>query len=44
MEKSTARQPGHVARIVDGKHPEPDQVRHAQPFVEAEGREGHDEI
>ena len=44
VEKSTARQHCHVARFVDGEHPEPDQVRHAEPLFETEGREGHAEI
>ena len=41
MEESTARQHRDVAGLVDGEHPEPDQVRHAQPLLQAQGREGH---
>ena len=44
VEESTARQHRDVAGLVDGEHPEPDQVRHAQPLLQAQGREGHAEI
>ena len=44
MEEGTARQHRDVAGVVDGEHPEPDQVRHAEPLVQAQGREGHAEI
>ena len=35
---------GHLAGILDREHPEPDQVRDAEPVVQAEGREGHGEV
>ena len=35
---------GHLAGILDREHSEPDQVRDAEPVVQAEGREGHGEV
>jgi hypothetical protein len=35
---------GHLAGLLDGEHPEPDQVRHAEPVVSPQGRKGHGEV
>jgi hypothetical protein len=35
---------GHLAGLLDGEHPEPDQVRHAEPVVLPQGRKGHGEV
>ena len=35
---------GDLAGVMDREHPEPDQVRDAEPVVQAEGRKGHGKV